>query len=150
MKFAIKSKKLGRLEVEAERVITFPEGILGFPGIKRYALVENDKGHPFLWLQAVEDPELAFVVTDPLIFQPDYQPPFPADELHGLEIHGYKYMITFAIVTVPHEDPLKLTANFLAPLVINSKTHRAKQIVLYGSDYSLREPLIKAPVQSLP
>ncbi|WDT80192.1 MAG: flagellar assembly protein FliW [Candidatus Manganitrophus sp.] len=65
----VNSAKLGPLKVESDRFITFPDGIPGFSNVKRYFLVENDKGHPFCWLQAVEDPELAFIVTDPMTLQ---------------------------------------------------------------------------------
>lgn len=149
MSIVIKSRKLGRLEVEADRLIDFPEGILGFPAIKQYILVENDKGHPLFWLQAVEDIELAFAVTDPLIFKPDYRPAIPEEALHGIEGPDSSSLIIFAILTIPHDDPRKLTANLQAPLVINSKTRRGKQIILYDSGYDVREPVIQAPVPSI-
>lgn len=149
MSIVIESSKLGRLEVEADRLIDFPEGILGFPDAKRYILVERDKGHPFFWLQAVEDIDLAFAVTDPLIFKPDYRPPIPEEALQGLEAPDLSTLMILAILTIPHEDPLKLTANLQAPLVINSKTRRGKQIILYDSGYDVREPVMKPPVPSI-
>lgn len=149
MSIVVKSRKLGRLEVEAGRLIDFPGGILGFPAEKRYILVENDKGHSFFWLQAVEDMDLAFAVTDPLIFKPDYRPSIPEEALQGLEAHDLSALTILAILTIPHEDPLKLTANLQAPLIINSETRRGKQIILYDSGYDVCELVMKTPVPSI-
>jgi len=142
----IQSTKLGPVAIDSERLITFPDGIPGFPMVKQYTLVKNEKGHPFFWLQAVEDPDLAFVVTDPLIFKPDYHPSLPPEELKELGIDHSNSPVVLTILTIPHEDPLNLTANLMAPLVINSKTRKAKQIVLSDPGYSHREPLFPAPV----
>jgi len=149
MKISIKSKKLGCFEVNEERLIIFKDGLLGFPEAKRYAFMENDKQHPFFWIQAVEDLELTFVVTDPLIFKPDYRPEIPEEELQDLQIHDASTLIILAILSIPHEDPLKLTANLQAPLAINSKTCKGKQIVLNDDCYDLREPVIKNPTSNI-
>lgn len=149
MSIVVKSRKLGRLEVEADRLIDFPEGILGFPTVKQYVLVERDKRQPFFWLQAVEDLELAFAIIDPLVFKPDYRPPIPEEALQGLEAPDLSTLTILAILTIPHEDPLKLTANLQAPLAINSETRRGKQIILYDSGYDVREPVIKTPAPSI-
>ncbi len=143
MSIVIESRKLGRLDVEADRLIDFPEGILGFPIEKRYILVEKDKGHPFFWLQAMEDPELAFAVMDPLIFKSDYRPTLRKEDLQGLETPDAGALMILAILTIPHDDPLKLTANLQAPLVINAETRKGKQIILYDAGYDVREPVIK-------
>jgi flagellar assembly factor FliW len=146
----VNSAKLGPLKVESDRLITFPDGIPGFPKAKRYFLVENDKGHPFGWLQAVEDPELAFVVTDPMIFHPSYQPPIPLETFKALEIDRGELLALLVIVNVPQEDPLKMTANFMAPLVINAKNRVGKQVILHDSPYSHREPLLTAATSGRP
>jgi len=150
MNMMIESAKLGPIAIDSERLITFPEGIPGFPEVKRYALVENDKGHPFFWLQAVEDPDLAFVVTDPLIFKPDYRPALSPEELKELEIEQLDSVVVLTILTIPHDDPLKITANLLGPLIINTTTRKGKQFVLSDQNYSHREPLSLTQLLSAP
>ncbi|MCG3110424.1 MAG: flagellar assembly protein FliW [Candidatus Manganitrophus sp. SB1] len=142
MVIEVNSAKLGPLKVESDQLITFPDGIPGFPNVKRYFLIENDIGHPLGWLQAVEDPELAFVVTDPMLFNPDYKPQVPLEEFKHLEIDGGESLALLVIVNVPQEDPLKMTANFMAPLVINAKIRVGKQVILNDTQYSHREPLL--------
>ena len=64
--------RFGELDVPPDRIITFPSGLIGFGALRGFALVENPGGGPFKWLQSVERPELAFVITDPKLFFPDY------------------------------------------------------------------------------
>ena len=146
MNAVIQSAKLGPVAIDAERLITFPEGIPGFPAIKRYLLVKHDKDHPLLWLQAVEDPEVAFVVADPLIFKPDYRPALSSEEMDALQIEESDAVMVLTILTIPSEDPLGLTANLMAPLIINPKTRLGKQFVLSDQGYHHREPLSIAQI----
>ena len=82
----IETTRFGQIEINSDRIISFPEGILGFPEYRDYALVQtNEEGH-FFWLQSIERPELAFVVCDPLLFVPDYQVPVKDEDLELLEI----------------------------------------------------------------
>src|SRR5687768_5931065 len=71
----IETTRFGTLSVEDERIITFPNGLLGFPDHTRFALIQTGEENYFFWLQAVDEPNLAFVVTDPGIFFKDYDVP---------------------------------------------------------------------------
>src|SRR4051812_973540 len=68
----IQTTRFGLLEVDAERILTFPRGLLGFPTYQRYALIQAGEDNYFFWLQCVDEPNLAFVVTDPAIFFKTY------------------------------------------------------------------------------
>src|SRR5256886_10348038 len=68
----IATTRFGRLEVNEERIIAFPHGLLGFPQYQRFALIQTGEENYFFWLQSVDEPSLAFVVTDPAIFFKDY------------------------------------------------------------------------------
>ncbi len=146
MKIVVESKKLDRsLEVDPESLITFQEGIPGFPSLKKYLLTEYEKGHLFLWLQSIEDPDLGFVVIDPLVIHPEYAPPFPKSELEILKIEDKSAMAMLSIVTLPQDNPMKLTVNLMAPLLINHQLRIGKQVVLHDSGYKVREPILKFP-----
>src|SRR5687767_205313 len=71
----IESTRFGTVEVDDDRIITFAHGLLGFPRHSRYALIQTGADNYFFWLQAVDEPTLAFVVTDPAIFFRDYEVP---------------------------------------------------------------------------
>lgn len=150
MLIEVNSASLGSLKVESDRLITFPEGIPGFPNVKRYFLVENDKSPLLGWFQAVEDPEITFVVTDPLIFNPGYKPTVPSEVFKELEINGGESLAFLVIVNIPPEAPFKMTANFMAPLVINTKNRMGKQVILNHSQGNYWEPLLTAPASGRP
>src|ERR1043166_6198078 len=71
----VQTSRFGPVEVDESRIINFPRGILGFPRYKSYVLIQPEADATFYWLQSVEAADLAFVVTDPLLFVPDYQIP---------------------------------------------------------------------------
>lgn len=100
----VNSAKLGPLKVESDRFITFPDGIPGFSNVKRYFLVENDKGHPFVGFKRWRI-RACFIVTDPMLFNPRYQPPISLEDFKHLEIDGGESLALLVIVNVPQEDP---------------------------------------------
>jgi len=141
MSIEIDSVKLGKLVVNPDLLITFPEGIPGFQEIKEYALIPPGNDSPFYWLQAFKDPELAFVVTDPLFFKADYHPSYPEEEIKLLQVNDPKSLITLVLVTIPQGEPRRSTANLMAPICINPETRTGKQVILYHSSYSHQVPL---------
>ncbi|MBU0718317.1 MAG: flagellar assembly protein FliW, partial [Planctomycetes bacterium] len=82
----IETSRFGHLEVDEKRLITFDEGILGFPDQHRYALIQTGEGSGFYWLQAVDEADLAFVVCDPRLFVADYRVPVKAEDLATIEL----------------------------------------------------------------
>ena len=79
----IQSTRFGRLNVDDDRVMTFPNGLLGFPSYTRFALIQTGQENYFFWLQSVDEPNLAFVVTDPSLFFKDYEVPIIFYTAHG-------------------------------------------------------------------
>lgn len=132
----IESKHFGKLEIEEKEIITFPEGILGFQEINGYVLLE-EKDSPFFWLQAVDVPEVCFIIVDPRIFYPDYNPNVAEDILASLEIKDKTELAYYTIVVIP-DDVKKMRTNLQAPLVVNLQKRVAKQIVLNQPEYPLR------------
>lgn len=138
----IKTSRFGQLEVDEQRLITFQDGILGFPDYKCYALVQTGQDSGFYWLQSVECPDLAFVVTDPRLFVADYRAPIKAETLAGLELDSVDGAQVFIIVN--KVDDL-LTGNLQGPLVVNVGSRVARQLVLSDRRYSTRHPLMRVP-----
>ena len=139
----IQTSRFGEIEVDDHRVIQFREGILGFPKQKSYAIIENTKGSPFLWLQSMEVPELAFVVTNPFSFKKDYLQSLSTEELSLFKNEEGTDWVIFSLVTVPAGHPEKATMNLLGPLVIDTKMRSGRQVILPNSGYSHRQPLFE-------
>ncbi len=138
----IQTSRFGHLEVDPDRLITFPEGILGFPRFPRFALVQTGEGSGFYWLQSVDAADLAFVVCDPRLFVADYQVPVRMDELSILGLTDPDSAQVFVVVNKVGDF---LTGNFQGPLVINVKNRHGRQWVLSDRRYSTRHPLMRIP-----
>ena len=123
----IKTSRLGPIDVDEKTLITFPDGILGFPEKKQYALIQLSRS--FYGLQSVDDPNLAFVVTDPRNFLPYYNP------LKNTSCDGDSQLL----VTVNNIDGNVLTGNLMEPIVLDADG-TARQIVSKG-DYKTRDPI---------
>ncbi len=136
----IESTRFGRLEVDNERIITFPNGLLGFPDHARFALIQTGEENYFFWLQAVEDPNLAFVVTDPTIFFKDYEVPVREETQRELKIEDDAFLQVFVICNKVGEW---LTGNLLGPIVVNAQNRLAQQVVLTEKKYTTRQPLLQ-------
>ena len=65
--------RFGAVEHDWHMQLHMPAGLLGFPAIKEYLIVDPAPELPVKWLQASDALHLAFVITDPFILLPDYQ-----------------------------------------------------------------------------
>ncbi len=136
----IESTRFGRLVVDDERIITFPHGLLGFPDHARYALIQTGAENYFFWLQSTDDPNLAFVVTDPSIFFKDYDVPVREETQQDLRVDDASFLQVFVICNKVGEW---LTGNLLGPLVVNAQNRLAQQVVLTEKKWTTRQPLLR-------
>jgi flagellar assembly factor FliW len=137
------SIRFGSFEVPDERIVRFPSGLLGFPDHQRYVILDHDTEVPFKWLQSIEEPDLAFVFMDPAIFHPDYHIDIPADALTEIKDEQSDALTVVVILTIPSDDPGRITANLRGPLLISHKTKLGKQLVL-SEEFPTRHPLFPA------
>lgn len=137
----IDTTRFGPFEVDDTRIMTFRDGLLGFPQHRRFALIQTSPDPVFFWLQAVDDPGLAFVVCDPLTFVPDYEVPIRPDDVAAL---GLRDLTDAQVLVIVNKVGSDLTANLLGPLVIGAHSLWAKQLVLSDKRYGTRHRLLRA------
>jgi flagellar assembly factor FliW len=121
-------------------LLTFPKGLVGFPNLTAYRLIEPQDAYPLKFLQSVEAPEVSFICVDPACVKKDYEVPL-GEEAEALHLESPKEALVLTLVVIP-EDPRKMTTNLAGPLVINVKTRTGFQIVLNADKYPLRFPII--------
>jgi len=120
--------------------VRMPNGLLGFEQIKDYTLVTNPGEAPFAWLQVEDNSALAFVVIDPFVAAPDYQPDIPQADVEFLKLNHADDALLLGIVTILDGQPP--TVNLKGPIVINRHTHTGKQVIIANAAaYSLKHPL---------
>ena len=82
----IDTHRFGPMEVPADKLITMERPILGFEGFRQFCLIEIDELAPFFWLQSVQDPTVAFMVVNPIVFFPDYRIVINPKEIAELKV----------------------------------------------------------------
>ena len=136
----IETTRFGRLSVEDERVITFPNGLLGFPEHTSFALIQTGEENYFFWLQSIDEPNLAFVVTDPTIFFKDYDVPLREETAAEIELSDVNFAQVFVICNKVDEW---LTGNLLGPILVNAQNRLGAQVVLTEKKWTTRQPLMR-------
>lgn len=140
----IATRHFGEIKVREDQIITFTPGLLGFSDLHRYILIEHGQDSPFLWLQCVDDADLAFVVIDPVYVLSDYQ----IGPINGvkkeLDVQNLQDLKVLVILTIPSGRPREMTANLMGPLLVNLANRRGKQLVLENSPYSHKHPVVPA------
>jgi len=141
----IKTTRFGTISIEEEKIIKMPNGMLGFPDKKKFIILQHQENSPFFWYQSIDDPELAFVITNPFQFVPDYKINLEATlkEMSWNTDGNNGCLELFIVVNIPRGMPHKMTGNFVGPILVNSNVYQAVQIVLSNSPYTHRFPLFK-------
>lgn len=136
------SQETPQIDERVERlngVISFPEGLPAFEQIKEFRIVSNEEEAPFLWLQAVGMPELAFITIDPFLVYPEYRPDIPDSDVKELGIEKPDDVFMLSIVNIRHNPDSEVTANLVSPVVINTQECVGKQVILQNHlQYSVR------------
>jgi flagellar assembly factor FliW len=140
----ITTTRFGALEINEQEIITFTQGPIGLAHAQRYVRLSNQLGEetPFRWLQSVENPDLAFVIVDPLSFLPEYQVNLKKDEVQDLEIVQPDDVRVYCVVVIP-ERAHDMTANLRAPILLNEKKFKAKQLILSDPALNLRYKIME-------
>ena len=136
----IQTTRFGSVEIGSTDIIDFPEGILGFAGLRKFVLLDDPGDEIFAWLQSCESAAVAFPILEPTLFNSQYKVNLTRMDLELLGLTKEKIPMIFAIVTIP-EDPRLMTANLKAPVVINVDKRIARQVVLQEPDLAIREPI---------
>ena len=140
----VKSTRFGEQEVDQAKIIRMSGGMLGFPEETRFVMLTPPKQGPFLWLHAVDNPNLAFVVVDAKECFPDYAFALTSEEFESLELVDGRSEAIFLVVVTMASDPGDVTVNLQGPIVLNPDRMLARQIVLDGASYPSRHPLFAA------
>ena len=136
----VRTTRFGVIDIAEDRVITFPEGLLGFGERTQFCLLQPGDDACFVWLQCLDDPNLAFVVTDPTFFEQDFSVRIRPEQMTALKMEKLEDAQVFVIVNKIDDQ---LTGNFQGPLIINTLEKLGEQIVLSDKKWTTRHPLMR-------
>ena len=144
----VETVRFGPLEYIDEEIIVFEKGIPGFEHENQFIIVRMDsegKENPLAFLQSIQTPELAFIIANPFSFYADYE--FKLDDAtkDELKIDDTEDVLVWGIVSVPEKFE-KATINLQAPVIVNTKKKKGKQIILLEGNYLTKTPLFPQAV----
>lgn len=128
----VDTRVFGEIDIAEEKILTFEDGIIGFPDLKKFAIVfDEEKKSEISWMQSLDEPVFAMPVMNPLVVKPDYNPTVEEELLKSLGNLVPDNMLVLVTVTVPQEIE-KISINLKAPIVINADERKAAQVIVEG------------------
>lgn len=140
MKVTMQSTRFGAVEIDESSVLEFPDGLIGLGG-HRYTLLSHEPNSPFLWLQSLEDPDLALPVTNPHLFFGDFALVL-ADEVAAHVGLDAETTVDVYVTVRTADNPADFAANLRAPIIV--RDGRGHQVLNEAPGCELRAPLFRA------
>ena len=139
----VHSTRFGELDVPDGQILDFPQGVLGFPEEKRFALMEYKPDSPFYVLQSLSEPNLTFLMINPFAFFNDYEFTMDDDLMAEIGVTDDNPPTVFNIATV--RDKIEnMTVNLAGPVLVNVRDRKAVQLVIEKTNFPTRYPLFPA------
>jgi len=131
----LNTARFGMLEVKEEKIINFPSGLVGLPNLNRFILLDH-KDTQLKWLQAIDDPDMAFIVVSPSLLIAEYSLDLDKSVKQYIQLENEDDLAVLVTMRVNGEDVI---ANFQGPIVINSRAMKGVQVVLDRPGKSYQE-----------
>lgn len=128
------TSRFGNVSVGLDKVISFIKGIPGFDSLRRFIIIDHDQEGVFRWLQSVDNPAVAFLLTDPNLFRPGYTVPLKKNDAEALGARETSSLVTYVMVCASHEKA-SMSINLKGPVVFNSENMLAMQCIIDREDY---------------
>ena len=137
----VNTLRFGEVEIAEDKVVHFADGIPAFDDEHEFVIVPYDEESPYVFLQSLTTPDLAFLMTVPFIFFPEYEFELDDENQDKLELTRKEDMLIYTLITVNGGKVQDMTANLMAPVVLNTANMQARQIVLDRSSYTTKHRL---------
>lgn len=127
----VETRLFGEITIADEKLITFPEGIVGFPFLEKFALIHDadNENAPIMWLQSMDEPDFAMPVIEPNLVMENYNPTVDDEYLAPVGELAEDQIYVLVTLTVPPEIE-KMSVNLKAPIIINMANNQAVQIIV--------------------
>ena len=135
------TSRFGEIEVDEKKIIHFKDGIPAFEDEHEFVILPYEEESPYYFMQSLSSPDLAFLLTIPFLFFNDYTFELDDETVNELDIQDSENVFYYSMVTIPNGSIRYMTANLLAPIVLNGANMQAKQVVLEKSNYTTKHRL---------
>lgn len=132
----------GEIEYTKDNIYIFEKGILGFPKLRKFLLIDLKEYVPFKLLHSLEDENVGFITVSPYEFFKDYEIKLSEETVKNLEIQSPNDVNIITTVTL-NSDPSLVTTNLQGPIIINTINQKAEQIIIDNLKYKIKQPLME-------
>ena len=139
----VNTRLFGEIEIADEKIITFPNGIIGFADMTKFTLIyDEEQGSTagIRWLQSLDEPGFAMPVMDPLTVKEDYNPEVDDEILKNIGKVTADNILVLVTVTVPG-DLTKMSVNLQGPIIINVDECKACQVIVDAEGCPVKYPI---------
>lgn len=140
------TKFFGTIDIEDDKIIHFPMGIIGFENLKNFALIfdsEREERSKISWLQSMEEPLMVLPVINPIDIMDEYSPIIEDELTKIIGNPADADILIFVSMSIP-SDITKMTANLKAPFIINTVDRKAMQVIVENQDYEIKHNVYDA------
>lgn len=128
----------GEIDVQDDKIVNFADDMLGFEGFSKFLFMSDDKeGSKFSWLQCIDDVNIVLTMFNIFAVMPDYSPNVPIEHLEGLGEFEEEDLEIFCVAKIPRNVE-EMSINLKAPIVINTRNNKAKQVIVSNDDYPIK------------
>lgn len=135
------TSRFGEIEVDEKKIVHFKNGIPAFEDEHEFIILPYEEESPYYFMQSLKSPDLAFLLTIPFLFFQDYTFEIDDETVAELDIKDADKIFYYSMVTIPNGSIRYMTANLVAPIVLNGENMQAKQVVLEKSNYTTKHRL---------
>lgn len=135
----VRSARFGEVEIDDRSIIEFPEGLPGFEDLKKFVIMRCEQTDPIQWMQSIENEYIVMPVINPFLLDETYHIEVNDEELNVIETFDEEDMIVLCIMVLPQELS-EMTANLMAPILINIKKMKGRQVVMDRGDMPIKFP----------
>ncbi len=134
------TKYFSNMTYEDNDVILFKNGLFGFENYRRFILIRFDNNNnSMVCLQSIDEANIAFVMINPYHFIHDYNVSLSETDIHDLQLNNPDNLTVYNICVLQETIP-QSTTNLRCPVIVNTETRLAKQIILENAEYPFKYP----------
>lgn len=138
----LETRLFGNIEIDGNKIINFKNGMIGFEELKQFMIIHDSEkeNSKILWLQSLDEGQIAFPVIDPLLICENYNPVVEDELFKSIGEIVNDEILVLTTITVP-SDLQKMSTNLKAPIIINPVTMKGCQIIVDNEEYLVKYPI---------
>jgi flagellar assembly factor FliW len=144
MQMDIDTLRFGQLSVDEKKLLRIQNGLPGLEDCREFAILQFEESNPLHWLQSTQRAEICLPIINSFAICPDYAFDISDEDVAELALKGPEDVYVVSVVLIPEQDIEQMTANLVAPIIINHHSGAAKQIIINSGEYNVRFPVFQA------